>query len=77
MSCHLTTEEAHQIAYLTMHGWTLVGEEWQKKGFEHEYEKSHGCGCCTYNETTPYFSLENAYYAQLASNDAETLPDHP
>jgi len=63
--CSLSMLEVHQIAFLTMKGWTLVGDEWTKDGFEHAYETHpYGCGCCTKTEKTPYFPLEDAYNAQ-------------
>ena len=62
--CCLTVEEVHQIAYLTMKGWTLVGGEWTKDGFVHSYETSESCGCHFKKKETPYFSLERAYEAQ-------------
>jgi hypothetical protein len=56
--------EVHQIAYLTMKGWTLVGTLWLKDGFEFSFEKRRECGCCVKQETTPYFELDAAYSAQ-------------
>lgn len=64
MSCGLTMAEVHQIAYLTMKGWTLVGSEWSKEGFEFMQERRHGCGCCVKQEPTPFFKLDDAYSAQ-------------
>jgi hypothetical protein len=61
---HLSVEEVHQIAYLTLKGWTLVGNEWSKDGLVHTYETSHGCGCHTKKNETPYFPLDRAYEVQ-------------
>ena len=68
--CGLSMEEVHQVAYLTMKGWTLVGEEWTKEGFTHSHEVSRGCGCCRESKSTPYFPLDEAYYAQTEKDDA-------
>lgn len=62
--CGLSVEEVHQVAYVTMKGWSLIGDKWEKDGFVHSFETRHGCGCCAKQNTTPYFSLEAAYYAQ-------------
>jgi len=68
--CGLTMEEVHQVAYLTMKGWTLVGEQWTREGFEHTFETRHGCGCCVKQNTTPYFQIEDAYNAQWERDNA-------
>jgi hypothetical protein len=65
MSHCLTMEEVHQVAFLTLHGWTLSNGEWSKPGFQREISKRHGCGCCFYEEKIGTFSLDDAYYAQL------------
>lgn len=62
--CGMDMEECHQVAFLTIHGWELVGGEWHKEGFERQVESSHPCGCCTKTETTSEFPLEAAYWAQ-------------
>ncbi len=68
--CGLTMEEVHQAAYVTMKGWTLVGDQWTKDGFERTVEKRHGCGCCTFRATEDYFPLEEAYSAQWERDNA-------
>jgi hypothetical protein len=67
--CCLTTEEVHQIAFLTMKGWTLVGKEWTKDGFERTTKTSRGCGCHFEERKTPYFPLDEAYEAQIEVTD--------
>lgn len=61
---HLSVEEVHRIAFLTMKGWSLVGDEWTKEGFTRLKQHTRGCGCCTDEKETPYFDLESAYWAQ-------------
>ena len=69
----LSMEEVHQVAYLTMRGWTLTwDQEWTKEGFEMKVEKRQNCGCCTKEETTPYFPLGRAYDAQREKDDEAT-----
>jgi hypothetical protein len=65
MSCCLTAEEVHRIAYLTMRGWSLFGNDWSREGFERDYEVSRGCGCCFESRKSPFFNLEQAYEAQI------------
>jgi hypothetical protein len=66
----LSVQEVHEIAYLTMRGWSLVGDDWTKAGFEYSYKVSRGCGCCEDTRTTPYFPLAEAYAAQNERDDA-------
>lgn len=65
----LTEYEVHQIAYLTMHGWTCSSyssEEgaWTKPGFTREVEFRHPCNCCIKSHKIEEFDLDRAYWAQ-------------
>ena len=64
MTSVLDEEDVYQIAYLTLHGWDLVGNRWTKEGFTHTEIGTHGCGCCEKQTQTPYFPREAAYEAQ-------------
>lgn len=69
MAEHLTMEEVHQIAYLTMHGWQLSCGQWSKQGFQRAVNKTQSCGCCAKQQPTTDFELEDAYYAELEAHD--------
>jgi hypothetical protein len=69
-SCnHLSEEDVHRIAYLTMHGWVLSYDGWEKEGFTHTKENTQSCGCCIKAEITLSFDLEDAYWAQREASD--------
>ncbi len=59
----LTEEEVHQIAYLTMHGWTLLCGTWSKAGKTHQVQKWVGGECYTPVES-PDFTREQAFNAE-------------
>ncbi len=69
-------EEVHQVAYLTMRGWVLVGSEWMKEGFEYEYKTQRGCGCHYESHTRACFPLEAAYEEQR-EKDEQAVRDNP
>jgi hypothetical protein len=60
----LSQEDVYRIAYLTQRGWTCSGEVWTKPGKTREITRHHHCGCCTYEEQTDEFDLEQAFWAQ-------------
>lgn len=67
MEVHVPTMfEIHQIAYLTMKGWTLSwgGEDWSKKGFQRTVQTRRSCGCHYEDHVTEEFDLDSAYEAQ-------------
>jgi hypothetical protein len=67
--CGLTVEEVHRIAYLTIHGWTLMGSHWEKQGFEQVVRRWND-----QEERASHFDLADAYYAQLEEADGHADP---
>jgi hypothetical protein len=63
-----STEDIHQVAYLTLHGWELSGLQWRKKGFARKVQKDHPCGCCSFEEETEDFDTDDAYWEQRDSD---------
>lgn len=59
----LTEEDVHQIAYLTQHGWELLGGRWQKDGFTLEYEEWGE------SVSTTEWPRDRAYWAQKEQHD--------
>jgi len=53
-----STQVMHQIAYLTLFGWSVLEDEWTKAGF---------LTCGAYGAKR--HSLDDAYWAQVEAND--------
>ena len=65
MNVHVpTTEEIHQIAFLTMRGWELVGDQWRKEDKTRKETRHHRCGCCDYQVDVEWFDTEAAYWEE-------------
>ena len=65
-----SVEEIHQISYLTMKGWkysTYGG--WTHKEYSQKVQKKQPCGCCEKSDFVDEHSLEQAYDAQLESEE--------
>jgi len=65
-----SVEEIHQIAYLTMRGWkysTYGG--WTHKEYSRKVQKARSCGCCEESDFVNEHTLEQAYEAQLGSEE--------
>jgi hypothetical protein len=72
--CCLSMEEIHIVAYLTMKGWEMLGnDQWYKEGFECSYKVSRGCGCHEDTRTRSDFQLMEAYDAQKAQEEKDNV----
>lgn len=66
----LTTEEVHQIAYLTHHGWAYTSHSgWTKPGVTRLVSRWVGGSTCREEETSSFDDTEEAYWRQREVQD--------